>query len=56
MKDYQGAEQVYKQLITENSGEYRSWFNLAETYVETRQYEKALLAFRKASPFRNRLS
>lgn len=50
MKDYQGAEQVYKQLITENSGEYRSWFNLAETYVETRQYEKALLAFRKASP------
>lgn len=50
MKDYQNAEKVYQKLTSENPQEYRSWFNLAETYIETNQPEKARLCFAKATP------
>ncbi len=49
-KEYQKAKDLYIKLIAQNKEEYRSWFNLAETYLELGENEEALKCFKMAEP------
>ncbi len=49
-KQYGEAKKVYQTLVQAYPDEYRSWFNLAETYVELGENQEALACFKKSAP------
>ncbi len=49
-KQYEKAKEVYTNLIAQNTQEYRSWFNLAETYLELGNTQEAIKCFKMAQP------
>ena len=50
VRDYEKAKDIYKNLIANNPKEYRSWFNLAESYISLGQRDKAVECFKMAQP------
>lgn len=49
-KNHVQAKQVYLSLVENNPQEYRSWYNLAETYMDLGDKNQAIKCFKKASP------
>ena len=48
--DREKARNIYLQIVTQNPTDYRSWYNLGETYFKEEQYQKAYDCFTKAEP------
>ena len=52
---YEKARKVYENIVAQNPKAEKSWYNLAETYFELKQYGQALTAYRKAYHLRNKI-
>jgi tetratricopeptide (TPR) repeat protein len=47
-KDYSAAQPLLQQVITQNPGNYRAWFDLGYVYTATGHTREAIEAYRKA--------
>lgn len=49
-KNHEQAKQIYLTMVNANPKEYRSWYNLAETYMDLGDKQQAAFCFEKAAP------
>lgn len=52
---YEKSREIYQGIIARNPKAEQSWYNLAETYFELKQYREALAAYRKSYHLRDRI-